>query len=172
MIRKTARRRSTRVLAANAAAILFMLYGCGSDSPTATEDPPPPKPPLDVVGGEFDVSTWPIFDSCALVWGERDGTFDIAIDNDQLTITCRSTGEVWEGTWDANLDQGYAETPHEKRQIRYCTVTTWTRVIIDFSSEDDFTGSIAFRRRVNGECDDPCLTTWGLDANRLPGGVR
>jgi hypothetical protein len=38
-----------------------------------------------------------------------------------------------------------------------------------FDSEDEFAGTVTFRQRVNGDCREPCVTTWTISGQRQPG---
>jgi hypothetical protein len=133
-----------------------LLTGCGGDDGPAQTTGPPPPPPLQVSSGLFDVTANIIFDTCNSNM-TYSGTYEIQIDDLSFSM-----GDEWLGTWDPKTTMGVGESEHDRTTMRLCTVTTWTSVNVTFQSEDEFTGVITFRRRVDGECRTPCVTTWGI----------
>jgi len=141
------------------AVLTLLLASCGG------EEGDPVAPNLDsapqVSSGQFDVTSAIIFDTC----NETDlynDTFDVTVDSLLFEM-----GADWTGSWDPKTATGSAESVRDKRTMRFCTITEWTEVRVTFSSSDEFTGEIIFRRRVNGDCGTPCVTTWRVTGTRM-----
>jgi hypothetical protein len=125
-----------------------------------------PKP-LQVGSGDFTVTTWVTFNGCELTKTFLE-TYRIQIDESGFAM-----GD-WTGSWTAkpNLLTAIGESQHESVTIRDCTVTTWTTVTLDFTSEEAFTGHVTFRRRAGGgacecvTCTD-CQSAWGISGVRV-----
>ena len=137
--------------------LTFSLVSCGGEEngPVAPNQTSAPQ----VSSGQFDVASFIIFDTCNET-DLYDQTFDITIDSLSFTI-----GNEWTGTWDPETATGLAESERLATPGR-CTVTTWTVVRVTFSTTEEFTGEIIFRRRVDGDCGVPCLTTWRITGTR------
>jgi len=136
-----------------------LIPACGDD-PAAPQETKNQPPPLEVTSGTFDVTSHVAFNTCNTA-GDYDGTYDIDIDGSDFTM-----GTAWAGSWDAKTVTGLGESEHTSETLRLCTVRRWTEVSITFSSEDEFSGRIIFRQRVNGECREPCQTTWLIEGVR------
>ncbi len=139
-----------------------LLTGCGGDDGPAQTTGPPPLPPLQVSNGLFDVTANIIFDTCNSTT-THNGTYEIQIDDRSFSM-----GTKWVGAWDPKTTMGTGESERDRTTMRLCTVTTWTSVNVTFQSEDEFTGVITFRQRVDGACRTPCVTTWGIAGVRQP----
>jgi len=141
---------------------LFVLPigACGGEDSPAQVTGPDNTPQLQVDGGTFDVTTRIIFDTCESTTA-HDASYDIQIDDGDFTM-----GSDWIGTWDPKTVTGRCESEHIRNTYRYCTVTTWTEANISFSTKDEFSGTIMFRRRVSGDCNTPCVTTWEITGVR------
>jgi hypothetical protein len=139
-----------------------LLAGCGNGDGAAETAGPPPPPPLQVSSGFFDVTADTIFNGCDLAT-IYDGTYEIQIDNLGFTM-----GDEWSGSWDPKAATGAGESAHDVSIIRFCTVTIWTSVRVTFQSEDEFTGVITFRQRVDGDCRTACVSTWSIAGVRQP----
>lgn len=113
-----------------------------------------------VSSGQFDVTSFIIFDTCNET-DLYDQTFDITIDSLSFTM-----GNEWTGTWDPKAAEGSAESERVITVFRVCTIAEWTRVRVTFSTEDEFTGEIIFRKDVNGDCSERCVTTWRITGTR------
>lgn len=137
-----------------------LLAGCGGGSTQAPGDGKTLDPPLEVASGAFDVTATRGFDTCgmSLAYG---GQYDIVINGGDFTM-----GADWTGTWFPATASGAGESQHDVTTYRQCTVTTYTSVTITFETPDSFTGTITYRRRVSGECNTPCLTSWNIIGTR------
>ena len=140
--------------------------GCGGGSDNVTDPPNPPKP-LEVGSGNFNISTWVTFNGCELTKTFSE-TYWIQIDESGFSM-----GD-WSGSWTAESSSLTAsgESEHKSVTLRDCTVTTWTTVSLDFTSEDAFTGHVIFRRRATGgscECATctQCQSAWGISGVRV-----
>jgi hypothetical protein len=138
--------------------------GGGSDNVT---DPPNPPKPLEVGSGDFNISTWVTFNGCELTKTFLE-SYSIQIDESGFSM-----GD-WSGSWTAESSSLTAsgESEHESVTMRDCTVTTWTTVSLDFTSEDAFTGHVIFRRRaIGGSCEcatcTECQSAWGISGVRV-----
>jgi hypothetical protein len=74
----------------------------------------------------------------------------------------------WTGTWDASKLYAVGESAHDKTLVRYCTVSRYTTVYLTFESEDEFSGSVVYRLRLAGDCNDrsTCTSSWGIKGTR------
>jgi hypothetical protein len=142
-------------------ALLCLAVSCGDDAgPTQVTNGGPP--PIIVESGTFEVTSWSIYDGCALS-STLEETYDIQIDSTSFTM-----GDDWFGEWDEKRLQANAESEHVKQIQRLCTITTWTTVHITFTSEDEFSGDAIFRHRISGTCENEtnCQTTWRMTGIR------
>lgn len=144
------------------AVLLAGSFGCGGGGggPTSGNEEPPPA--LNVAGGTFDLTAEEMYNPCEMTVA-YDGAYDITIDGDIFAM-----GSDWTGSWNTNDASGSAQSAIESdTNQRGCTVNKWTSVHVTFSSEDEFSGTITYRRRVfNGECDAPCTSTWSIHGVR------
>jgi hypothetical protein len=148
--------------------LAWVPAGCGSDggSDNVTDPPDPPKP-LEVASGDFNVTTWVTFNGCELTKTFAE-TYSIQIDESGFSM-----GD-WTGSWTAASSsvKALGESEHESVAMRDCTVTSWTAVNLDFTSEDAFTGHVILRRRASGgscecaTCTD-CQSAWGISGVRV-----
>ena len=134
----------------------FFVAACGDESA------PPPvvgPPPITVESGFFDVITGPGFNGCDKPDVYDGNTYEI-----QINGTAFSMGDDWTGTWNPNTLLGSGSTEPISNTFKSCIITTWTSVNITFSSEDEFSGSILFRRRLRGDCENftPCTSSWQI----------
>ena len=143
-------------------AVATMLTACSSEeSPTDPGDTGGNgDPKFQVLSGTFDVTSRIIFDSCNSS-ESHDGSWDVMIDGGEFTF-----GDDYAGNWNSNVAAGIGETEREKYTQRFCTVTEWKEVNIEFTSADVFDGEIIYRRRVDGDCSTVCTTTWRIDGVR------
>jgi uncharacterized lipoprotein NlpE involved in copper resistance len=143
-----------------AMALVLVLAGCGtSSSPVATKDTQTGNT-LEVPDGVFDVTANKGLDQCDSKV-DYNGSYLIQIDGSTFTM-----GDDWTGMWDENNSLGSGSSPHQSETFRQCTISTWTSVNITFSSANEFTGSITLNKRVTGDCDTPCLSTWLISGTR------
>ncbi|HEX5131830.1 MAG TPA: hypothetical protein VFX92_05010 [Candidatus Krumholzibacteria bacterium] len=143
-----------------------LLAGCGGSGGDDVIVPPPGPPAPAVVDGVFDVAAHIIFDTCDSD-SVYDGTYAFQIDDQTFTM-----GDTWSGTWNPKTASGYGESEHTGYTVRVCTVNRWTSLTLTFSSEDEFTGSITYHQRVEGDCQTPCVTTWAISGVREPDPVE
>ena len=150
--------------------VLLVLsgLGCGGDSDSVTDADNRPEP-LEVRSGDFNVSTWVTFNGCDLTKSFLE-TYAVNIDESGFSM-----GE-WSGTWTAESSSLTAtgESAHQAVTMRDCTVTTWTVVSLEFTSENAFSGHVTYRRRASGgscecaTCTD-CQSAWGISGVRVVG---
>jgi hypothetical protein len=141
----------------------LLAWGCGDSGGEEAVNVMEPKPSFEVSDGTFAVAANIIFDTCDSD-SIFDGEYEMQFDGNTFTM-----GNRWEGTWNATTLSGNGESEHESYTVRFCTVTTWTSVMFTFDSEDEFAGTVTFRQRVNGDCREPCVTTWTISGQRQPG---
>jgi hypothetical protein len=137
----------------------ILLAGCGSDGgdPVDTDGG---DNTLHVSSGPFAVTSRMIFDTCSST-KSYDGTYDVEIDSLNFAM-----GEEWTGSWNPETASANGESEHKSVTYRNCTISEWTSVHLVFASADSLTGTVSYRKRVNGECDEPCLTTWSITGTR------
>jgi hypothetical protein len=137
---------------------ILLATACGGEdaSPTQVNTPEP----MVVPDGTFAVTATEIFKTCDQP-NRYNGDFEITFDGDSFTM-----GSDWEGTWDAMDALARGESVREEEQYRECKVSTWTAVEMTFTSPDECSGTIKYRRSVSGSCNTNCTVTWGFDAVR------
>ena len=138
------------------------VTACSSDDEPEQVTGPGNENQLKVASGTFEVTSNVIFTTCNNP-PSFDGEYDVQITDQDFTM-----GTDWVGSWNPNNSTALGESEHVRTVIRFCTITEWTEVNITFSSEDEFTGDVIYRRRVNGDCSSPCTTTWGIAGVRKP----
>jgi hypothetical protein len=115
-----------------------------------------------VPDGTFTVAASQIINQCSRP-NEYNADFDITLAGTEFSM-----GDDWTGNWDAIKGKASGESPRDVQTYRDCTVRIWTEVDITFSSADEFSGSVIYRRRVSdgGSCNTDCLATWGITGVR------
>lgn len=143
--------------------LAILLAGCGSSgggSPTSGNDEPPVT--LNVTSGTFDVTATRAYDQCGRST-DYNGAYDVTIDGNTFAM-----GTEWEGSYNPSAASASAQSSiNVVIDHRDCKVNDFTTVNVKFSSEDEFSGTITYRRRLlSGECDTSCITTWTIHGTR------
>lgn len=139
-----------------------LIASCGGENAPEQTTGPGNQQSLQVSSGMFDVTSRIVFDTCTST-ASQDGEYEITIDGADFSM-----GDSWIGSWNASVATGAGESEHDRFTHRGCTVTEWTEVSVEFTSEDEFKGEVVFRRRVIGSCNTPCVTTWLIEGVRKP----
>lgn len=140
------------------AVALVSVAACGGEDPSPTQ--PTPPAPMVVPDGTFSLTATEVFKTC-----DRPNTynddFEVTFTGDTFTM-----GTDWSGSWDAMEAVARGESVRDRVPYRECVVTTWTAVVVKFASPDSCSGTIKYRRDVNGSCNTNCTVTWGFTGVR------
>lgn len=156
---RTPARSTALVLLAAVTAVL--IAACGAEDTTGDRIIAPPPPPQ-VSSGLFNLAATLQFDGCNSTT-VYDSVYEIQITDSTFTM-----GADWSGQWSPSTLKATGESEHVKETVRFCTITTWSTLQITFTSEDEFFGTIVYRRRLLGDCGTrtPCQTSWTISGVR------
>ncbi len=138
---------------------LFLVTGCGGGGEELATAPVDTEP-LQVADGMFTITASEIFDSCDNQPSPA-GQYEFKLTDGAFTF-----GTNLSGTWSVSDSRATGETIRDSNTVRFCTTTTWMEITIRFTSEDEFAGQIKYRRRVDGDCNSACTTTWAVNGTR------